>query len=111
MTRPPQPQPYPGDPETVLPGRVLVRLPYADALGQPMTGVVTVINRARLVAPDGTVVPASSVRVDVPDGWLSAHLLPATYQLKAQLRSRDGGTFVDDETITVHADGTVTRRT
>lgn len=101
MTRPPQPQPYPGDPETVLPGRVRLRKPYADALGRPMTGVVTVINRTRLVAPDGTVVPASSVRVDIPDGWLDVYLLPGVYQLKAQLTTRDGGAFNDDDTITL----------
>jgi hypothetical protein len=102
MTRPPQPQPYPGDPETVLPGRVRHRHRYTDALGRPMTGVVSIINRTRLTPTDGVIVPASSARVDIGnDGWLDVQLPPGTYLLKAQLSGQDGGQFVDDHTVTL----------
>jgi hypothetical protein len=101
MTRPPQPLPYPGDPGTAaLPGQVRYRRRYTDALGRAMSGHVAIVNRGRIATPDGSgVVPASSVRVDVVDGWLDVPLSPGAYLLKAQLTTRDGGTFVDDDTV------------
>lgn len=88
----------------VLPGRVHYRRRYSDALGRAMPGVVTIINRTRLTAGPDTVIPASSTRVDLgADGWLDVQLPPGTYQLKAQLRTPDGSTFVDDDTVTLNA--------
>lgn len=116
--RPPQPKPYPGDvarqitpPPVVTPGadvaaapaarrkprpypgdvggdRVRFRREFRDALGRPVTGVVTLLG-------DGP-------RVDAPvdGGVLDVALIPGTYRLHATLRTTDGVRYpVRDEVI------------
>ena len=100
MAREPQPRPYPGDPGAVLPGRVVLRKVYADALGRPMSGTAMITNRAPVQAGDATV-PASTVRVDVVDGTLEEQVPPGTYVVAAQLRTVDGDVFTHNETVTV----------
>jgi hypothetical protein len=101
MTRPPQPEPYPGDipPRAqARPGWAVLRREYLDALGRPMTGDVSIISRTRAVVGD-TIIPASSVRRPVVAGVLEVELPPNTYELKAQLRTADGDTFTDNTAV------------
>ncbi len=86
MTRPEQPQPYPGDLIATVPGAVRHRRQYRDPLGRPMTGSVTLTGRA--TTGDGYV-PAP-VTVAVLDGVLEVELPPDTYDAVATLRTVDG---------------------
>lgn len=89
MTRPEQPQPYPGDLIVSLPGTVHYRREYRDALGRPMRGRVTITGAARS-EHDGVVTLPAPVVVDVADGILDVDLPPDTYTITAALRTRDG---------------------
>lgn len=102
MAREPQPEPYPGD--VRKPSGPVLRLEYRDALGRPMSGTATIINRQPVIV-DGVITPASSVVATVADGILEEQLPPNTYQVQAQLRTVDGNTFIDAQTVTLDAAG------
>lgn len=76
------------------------RRTYADPLGEPMTGKVTVTTLRRL-DQDATVTPeASAAVVELVDGVLEVFLLPGYYKLVAELISPSGHTVTDTDTIT-----------
>jgi hypothetical protein len=85
-----------------LPGRSLVERIYRDPLGRPLRGVVDVISQ-KPVGAGKEIIPASSGREVLTDGWLRVHLLPGRYLLKAQLTTADGTTYTHDDSVTVQA--------
>lgn len=99
---PAQPQPYPGDLLAALPGTVPYRRTYADVLGRPMTGSVTITGQAR-TDTGGTVVVPAPVAVALVDGVLDVALPPDTYRVEAALRTVDGARIADNDTVTLTA--------
>lgn len=99
MTRPDEPQPYPGDIRGVeLEGAHCLRRTYRDVLGRPMTGTVRITGQTR--HEDGnTVVPPATVKAEVIAGRLDVHLPPDTYKLVASLTTADGQTITDTATV------------
>ena len=77
----------------------LVRL-YADPLGRPMRGVVTISGGARSELGSSVVVPAP-VTVELVDGVLDVSLPPGDYSIVAMLRTIDGERVSDQDTVTL----------
>jgi hypothetical protein len=100
MTRPEQPQPYPGDLVVAVPGAVPYRRIYRDAIGRPLTGKVTLTGKTRHTV-DGLVVVPAPVEVELVDGALAVDLPPDDYDLAAELRTADGRRVTDADTVTV----------
>lgn len=80
MTRPPQPEPYPGDPGTtaVPVGPKPFRMDFKDYLDRPLVGVVHLTD-----SRDET------VEIPVVDGVLQVVLEPGEYRLVAVLVDPD----------------------
>lgn len=97
-TRPEQPIAYPGD--ALLPGMSQLRRMYRDPLGRPMTGTATITGSARFADAEHVVLPAP-VKVEIVDGLLAAYLSPGTYDVSAVLVSADGSRISDQETVTL----------
>lgn len=100
MTRPEQPQPYPGDVLGALPGTVRWRKEYRDALGRPLAGTVTLTGKTRADHGELTVLPAP-VPQSLVDGVLEVDLPPDTYLFTAQLRTAEGARVTDEGAFTL----------
>lgn len=102
MTRPEQPQPYPGDNVTAVSivGAVHHQRTYRDPLGRPMTGTATFTGQTRTQSGDAVTLPAP-VKVPVVDGLLQADLPPDTYRVTVALRTIDRGRISDSYTVTL----------
>jgi hypothetical protein len=91
VTRPPQPQPYPGDdgatpvPET---GGGHLVLAYFDVLDRPMVGVVHLMN-----SRDET------IEIDVVDGRVAVELPRGLYRVVASLYDADNRPAYRTETV------------
>lgn len=92
----PEPRPTP----VALAGAVRFTRRYADALGRPMRGTVTLTPTAPTTA-GGAVIPAAPVPVELDAGLLEVDLPPGTYRLSAALRTAEGAQATDAGTVTI----------
>lgn len=93
MTRPPQPQPYPGDEgyaRVVPTGPARLYREFKDLRGRPLVGVAHVRNERY-----------QSVDLDVEDGVLDAELPQGQYRLLAVLTDPDGKYHYATEDVTL----------
>lgn len=83
-----------------VPGAVPFTRTWVDALGQPLSGTVTLTGKTRVDLGGVSVLPAP-VSVQLAGGVLDVRLPPGTYRFEADLRTTAGVKVTDAGTITV----------
>lgn len=85
----------------VVAGAVAYRREWRDTLGRPLVGTVTFTGQARHETPDGFVLGAAPVTVELTDGALNVALPADTYTVQARLRTAEGASVRDTYSLTL----------
>lgn len=93
--------PFASQPDPVK--RVTYRRFFSDALGRPLSGVVTFSAAGMVLSGDSVIMPIA-VTVDLENGWLEVALPPGTYTMAAQLRGEYGEPLIDAFDVTIVAE-------